>query len=107
MANILYSEYQTNPQDSGYVRVTDHMDDGTVNQYMVGSTDPAHPSAQNFATLVARAQTALNNNQTFLAIGSPTNAQAVAQVQALTRQMDAVIYYLLHEITGLSSIAGA
>lgn len=38
---------------------------------------------------------AISANQTFLAIASPTNAQAVAQVQALTRQMDALIKYVL------------
>jgi hypothetical protein len=49
----------------------------------------------NVVTLLQRAQTALTNNQTFLAIASPTQAQAVAQVQALTRQVDGLIRFLL------------
>lgn len=48
----------------------------------------------NLATLQNKAQTALNNNATYLGIASPTNAQAVAQIGALTRQMDAVIRIL-------------
>lgn len=49
----------------------------------------------NQQTLQQRAATALTNNQTFLAIASPTQAQAVAQVQALTRQVDGLIRFLL------------
>lgn len=47
--------------------------------------------AANLSNLFQQAKTAVTNNQTFLAIGSPTTAQAVAQVQALTRQNDALI----------------
>jgi len=43
------------------------------------------------AALLAKAATALTTNATFLAIGSPSNAQAVAQVKALTRQVNALI----------------
>lgn len=49
----------------------------------------------NRDTLVQRANTALANNSTFLAIGAPTQAQAVAQVQALTRQVNALIRFTL------------
>lgn len=38
-----------------------------------------------------QALNAIDNNDTFLAIPSPTNAQAVAQVQALTRQNSRII----------------
>jgi hypothetical protein len=41
------------------------------------------------------AETALATNAAFLAIASPTNAQAVAQVQALTRQNTRVIQLLV------------
>ena len=44
----------------------------------------------NLATLLSDAVTALTNNQTYLAIASPSQAQAVAQVAALTRQVDAI-----------------
>ena len=53
-------------------------------------------STANLANLRAKAQNALNNNATYLAIASPTNAQAVAQIGALTRQMDAVIRILMN-----------
>ena len=45
----------------------------------------------NTQTLLQKATTALQNNQNYLALSTPTNAQAVAQVSALTRQMDALI----------------
>ncbi|MBK6556087.1 MAG: hypothetical protein IPG16_02355 [Comamonadaceae bacterium] len=48
-------------------------------------------STTNGAALLAKAATALTNNAAFLAVASPTNAQAVAQVKALTRQVNALI----------------
>lgn len=51
----------------------------------------ATTSTTSEAALLAKAATALTTNATFLAIGSPSNAQAVAQVQALTRQVNALI----------------
>lgn len=49
----------------------------------------------NLANVQSKANTALTNNQTYLGIASPTNAQNAAQVQALTKQMDAVIRILM------------
>ncbi len=45
----------------------------------------------NEADLIARAKTALTANAAFLAAKNPTTAQAVAQVKALTRQVNALI----------------
>ncbi|MBK7565020.1 MAG: hypothetical protein IPI21_12460 [Propionivibrio sp.] len=45
----------------------------------------------NEADLIARAKTALTANAAFLARTTPTTAQAVAQVKALTRQVNALI----------------
>lgn len=45
----------------------------------------------NRAQLLQKAATALSNNATFLALNPPTTAQAVAQVNALTRQVSALI----------------
>ena len=42
-------------------------------------------------TLTERAAAALTNNADFLALASPTNAQAVTQVKALTRQVNALL----------------
>lgn len=41
--------------------------------------------------LQARAQQAISTNSTFLALASPTNAQSLAQIQALTRQLQALL----------------
>lgn len=50
--------------------------------------------AQNAATLRDKVRTALDTNATFLGRANPTTAQTTAQVQALTRQMDALIRLL-------------
>lgn len=47
--------------------------------------------AANTATITGRATTALTANATYLALATPTNAQTVAQVKALTRQTNALI----------------
>jgi hypothetical protein len=41
--------------------------------------------------LHTKARQAYTNNRTYLAIATPTNAQVVAQVRALTRQMNALM----------------
>lgn len=46
-------------------------------------------------TLETQARNAVAVNTTYLAIGSPSNAQVVAQVRALTQQSSAVIRRLL------------
>lgn len=47
----------------------------------------ATPAETNANTIRDRARTALAANATFLALGAPSNAQVVAQVKALTRQV--------------------
>ena len=49
----------------------------------------------NYQALYTKAPAALANNITYLAIPTPSQAQAVAQVAALTRQVNAVIRILL------------
>lgn len=49
----------------------------------------------NRTTLEQRAATALANNRDFLALTTPTNAQTLAQVKALTRQNTALIRLVL------------
>lgn len=49
----------------------------------------------NRATIESRAVTALAGNRDFLALASPTNAQTLAQVKALTRQNTALIRLVL------------
>ena len=47
------------------------------------------------AALRRQAAQAVADNNTYLAIGSPTNAQNLAQIRALTRQMNAAIKRLV------------
>jgi len=54
----------------------------------------------NRATIQQQATTALDTNRTFLAIASPTNAQTLAQVKALTRQNQGIIRLLLNQLDG-------
>lgn len=49
----------------------------------------------NRQTLIDRATQALDTNRAFTALPSPTQAQALAQVQALTRQNTALIRLLV------------
>lgn len=62
-----------------------------------GYTYPPLPlSIRNQASLQSKANAALANNLFYLGIASPTNAQAVAQVAALTRQVNALIRLALN-----------
>ena len=54
----------------------------------------------NADTIRAQAQTALANNRTYLALGTPTAAQNTAQVKALTRQTQGIIRLLLGALDG-------
>lgn len=51
----------------------------------------APPPNVNAATLIAKGANAISSNLTYLAVASPTTAQAAAQIAALTRQVDALI----------------
>jgi hypothetical protein len=55
----------------------------------------------NDQTLRDRAQTALANNQAFLALATPTTAQAITQVKALTRQTNALIRLMLRALDNI------
>lgn len=54
----------------------------------------------NESTIRDRAGQALAANLTFLAAASPTNAQVVAQVKALTRQNNGLIRLVLNRFDG-------
>jgi hypothetical protein len=54
----------------------------------------------NRAAIELQARTALDGNRTFLAIATPTQAQSLAQIRALTRQNQGVIRLLLADLTG-------
>lgn len=58
----------------------------------------ADTQSTNRATIQQQATQALDTNRTFLALASPTNAQTLAQVKALTRQNQGLIRLLLNQL---------
>lgn len=80
-------------------------DDGVVQVWRINNdqgqqvgTDLVEiPTTQgiNLAALQNRAQAALATNTAFLAVASPTNAQTLAQVKALTKECSALIRLML------------
>jgi hypothetical protein len=69
---------------------------GTVETRVKSGTDAAR--AQQ---LEARAVQAIADNSAFLALASPSNAQSIAQVKTLTRQVQALIRLKLGRLEGL------
>ena len=59
----------------------------------------ADTAAANEVTIRTQAATALTANATYLAIASPTNAQVVAQVRALTQQTNKLIRLTIRDLT--------
>lgn len=68
----------------------------------LAAQDTATTTAVNQSTLQQKAQAALTTNTTYLAIGSPSNAQVATQVQALTKECSAVIRLLLNQLDSTS-----
>jgi hypothetical protein len=63
-------------------------------------------ATSNDAALREKARTAIQGNKDFLAIASPTNAQTLAQVKALTRQNNALIPLVLG-VTATTDVTAA
>jgi hypothetical protein len=75
----------------------------TVERYedgvLVDTQTFAKPVDQfNRETIEERAIAALANNAAFIDLASPTNAQAVAQVKDLSRQVNGIIRILLNRL---------
>lgn len=62
--------------------------------------DVDNTRAGNQATIASAAKSALAANATYLAIGTPTNAQVAAQVRALTQQNNKIIRVVLGVVLG-------
>lgn len=56
-------------------------------------------AASNEQTLRQRATVALSTNAAFLDLSAPTNAQSLAQIKALTRQMNGLIRLAVGELS--------
>lgn len=61
----------------------------------------AETARTNDVTLRQRAEAALDDNRTFLALASPTQAQVLAQVRRLTQQNVGIIRLLLGKLDAL------
>lgn len=69
----------------------------TANGKTVQTIDKPNSLGANREEILTKARAALTTNATYLAISSPSAAQNTAQAKALTRQMNAVIKYLLSD----------
>ncbi len=78
--------------------VTRDKDGNVLSSHFVGDQVAEATASANAATIRAQALTALSNNIAYLAVVGPTNAQVVAQVRALTQQMDGVIRLLINRL---------
>lgn len=70
------------------------------NAYMAYLASLVSPEEANARTILQQARDALVSNRTFLAIASPSNAQILAQVRALTRQVNGLIRLQLQDLGG-------
>ena len=62
----------------------------------------ADTATANGVTVRTRAELGLATNSTFLAVASPSNAQTVAQVKALTRQVSGLIRLTLGKLDDIT-----
>lgn len=72
----------------------------TPESSQLAAQDAGAAIAANQSTVQQQAQAALVNNRTYLAVGSPNNAQVVAQMRALTQQVQGLIRLALQQFDG-------
>lgn len=69
---------------------------------MAPAKQAGNQAISNREELLSKAAAALAANSSFLDIASPTNAQAVTQIKALTRQVNALIRLQLNDLNDIS-----
>jgi len=77
--------------------------DENVTQAQLQAAIDAHVAVDesgNRTTIEDQALIALQNNRAFLDIANPTNAQAISQIRALTRQNNGIIRLILNKLEG-------
>ena len=79
----------------GSKEITASVDDATLQAAVAQAAAQFVDRDGNRTLLFQRAQAALAVNADFLALGSPTNAQTLAQVRAVTKECSALIRLLL------------
>ncbi len=62
--------------------------------------EAAREVADNHVALTCAVRDALASNRAFLDLAAPTNAKTLAQVQALTRQMNALARLVVNDLSG-------
>lgn len=85
-----------------FVNVTDLSPQPAVGWTWDGTTFTEPTVDTNRSTLLSKAQAAIQSNETYLAIASPTSAQAEVQVAALTRQVNALLRLVANELSSTS-----
>ena len=75
------------------------LDDGTLIPIDTVPDETPQGNA-NRETIKAQARQALDVNRTFLALASPSQAQSLAQIRALSRQMNGTLRLLLGKLDG-------
>lgn len=79
--------------------------DGSLTEAQLQSAIDAHVAIDetgNRTTIEGQALNALQANRDFLALATPTNAQVLAQVKALTRQNNGIIRLALNKLDGIN-----
>jgi hypothetical protein len=97
--DVTPATWQLVPDDErGYMQV---VFDGTLTAEQVEAvTNRCESINANGEELLRRARGALQSNRNYLATPTPTQAQVVAQVAALTRQVNALIRFALGAFDG-------
>ena len=93
-ATVTSDSYVTLPD--GFGTTVETMDDSAGNQTIINTPGTSSPMANQIAILT-KAQAALAANSSYLAVAVPTTAQTTAQIAALTRAVNALIYITLQE----------